>query len=118
MKYAVVENSKVIHVVIADEALEDNWVQVDDMVKIGDYRNADGTFATPSMTWDNIRTIRSTALAREFDPLATNQGKWNDLTSSEQTAWIQYRRDWLDITDQDVDPNEVSCPLEPYWQIE
>ena len=58
MKYAIIKDAVVANIVVADEALQDNWVQVDDTVKIGDFKNSDGTYTTPDMTWDDVRKTR------------------------------------------------------------
>lgn len=118
MKYAIIKDAVVANIVVADEALQDNWVQVDDTVKIGDFKNSDGTYTTPDMTWDDVRKTRLLKLTTEFDPIATNVARWNDLSTADRNAWTQYRRDWLDITDQDVEPKNAREPIEPYWHPE
>ena len=60
-----------------------------------------------------VRAQRDRLLATEVDPLATNSLRWADLTSEEQTAWTQYRRDLLDITDQEGFPHNVTWPTKP-----
>lgn len=46
----------------------------------------------------NIRAIRNNKLATEVDPVVSNPLRWADMTSSQQQAWSNYRRDLLNIT--------------------
>jgi hypothetical protein len=61
----------------------------------------------------SIREQRNNLLATEVDPLVSNPLRWADLTSDQQAAWTQYRRDLLDITAQAGFPNEVVWPTKP-----
>lgn len=66
MKFAIIENSKVVNVALADQPLADNWVE-SETAAIGDeYTN--GTFATPSPTVDPFAYQRQRAA--EYPPMA------------------------------------------------
>tara|TARA_B100000035_G_scaffold42578_1_gene31903 strand:- start:66 stop:497 length:432 start_codon:yes stop_codon:yes gene_type:complete len=60
-----------------------------------------------------IRAERTSALERWVDPLVMNTFRWNDLTETQRTEWTNYRRAWLDITDQSGFPHEVTYPTLP-----
>lgn len=60
-----------------------------------------------------IRQQRNEILTTIVDPIASNALRWADLTEQEQSAWAQYRRDLLNITDQAGFPNEVTWPSPP-----
>ena len=60
-----------------------------------------------------IRAERKHALERWVDPLVMNSFRWNDLTETQRTEWTNYRRAWLDITDQSGFPHEVTYPTLP-----
>lgn len=45
MKYAIIENGKVVNVAVSDEPLADNWIQ-SDVAQIGDIYDG-STFTTP-----------------------------------------------------------------------
>lgn len=44
-----------------------------------------------------IRSVRNSKLKSEFDLIATNPFRWNDLTLEQQQAWTDYRRALLDL---------------------
>ena len=60
-----------------------------------------------------FRSERDSKLISEVDPLVTNPLRWTELTEAKQTEWTQYRRDLLDITDQEGFPNEFTWPIKP-----
>ena len=47
------------------------------------------------------------------DPIISNSLRWADMTTEKQNAWTAYRRDLLDITDQDGFPHNVVWPTSP-----
>lgn len=61
----------------------------------------------------NVRGQRNMLLATEVDPIVSNQLRWAELTTEQQNAWIQYRTDLLNITDQAGFPHNVTWPVNP-----
>lgn len=62
---------------------------------------------------EKVRHIRNSKLTREVDPIVTNPLRWAELTAEKQTEWTQYRRDLLDITEQEGFPHNVVWPTKP-----
>ena len=62
---------------------------------------------------EEIRAIRDYILVSQVDPIISNSMRWADMTTEKQNAWIAYRRDLLDITDQDGFPHNVVWPTSP-----
>ena len=62
---------------------------------------------------EDLRAIRMAILLYEVDPIVSNPLRWADMTTAEQKAWIQYRTDLLDITDQAGFPHNVTWPTKP-----
>lgn len=60
-----------------------------------------------------VRSERDNILERVVDPIVTNPLRWVDLSEDKQAEWTQYRRDLLDITEQEGFPNEVTWPTKP-----
>jgi hypothetical protein len=55
---------------------------------------------------------RDNIFAETVDRLC-NAARWADLSGEEQAAWIQYRRDLRDITEQEGYPFTVAWPRMP-----
>jgi hypothetical protein len=62
---------------------------------------------------EHVRSERDNILVTEVDPLVTNSLRWGDLTSEERDEWAKFRRDLLDITDQDGFPHDITWPTKP-----
>jgi hypothetical protein len=62
---------------------------------------------------NEVRTIRTLALENIVDPLVTNPLRWAELTAEKQAEWTQFRRDLLDVTEQEGFPHEVVWPTKP-----
>lgn len=62
---------------------------------------------------EKVRHIRNSKLTKEVDPIVTNPLRWAELTAEKQAEWTQYRRDLLDITDQEGFPHSVIWPTKP-----
>ena len=60
-----------------------------------------------------VRFDRDQFLTSEVDPIVSNPLRWADMTTEQQNAWSQYRRDLLDITDQAGFPYNVTWPTKP-----
>ena len=64
-------------------------------------------------TATQVRAERYNILVTVVDPLVSNPLRWADLNAGEQAEWATYRRDLLDITDQDSFPHNVTWPTKP-----
>jgi hypothetical protein len=62
---------------------------------------------------EEVRGLRNYLLASHVDPIISNSLRWADMTTEKQNAWTAYRRDLLDITDQDGFPHNVVWPTSP-----
>jgi hypothetical protein len=62
---------------------------------------------------DLVRGERNYLLITVVDPIATNVLRWNDLTEAEQQALAKYRRNLLDVPNQDGFPQNVIWPVKP-----
>jgi len=60
-----------------------------------------------------IRKQRDLILMTKVDPVISNPLRWGDLTPDQQTAWADYRRALLDVTQQSGFPNDVVWPTAP-----
>ena len=54
-----------------------------------------------------------TVLLGPVDAIVTNPLRWSELTPAQQEAISQYRRDLLDITDQEGFPTNIVWPQSP-----
>ncbi len=62
---------------------------------------------------EEVRGLRNYLLVSHVDPIISNSLRWADMTTEKQNAWTAYRRDLLDITDQDGFPHNVVWPTSP-----
>ena len=62
---------------------------------------------------EEVRGLRDYLLFSHVDPIISNSLRWADMTTDKQNAWTAYRRDLLDITDQDGFPHNVVWPTSP-----
>lgn len=107
MRYAIIEDSKVVNVAVADEPLADNWI-ASDTARIGDtYANGEFTPPAPDYgaQWAMIRAERNARLA------ATD---WTQLPDApvDAAVWATYRQALRDVTQQ-PDPFNITWPEEP-----
>lgn len=107
MRYAIIEDGKVINVAVANEPLADNWI-ASDTAQIGD-TYADGEFTPPAPDYDTqwaaIRAERNARLAAS---------DWTQLPDApvDAAAWATYRQALRDVTQQS-DPFNIIWPTEP-----
>ena len=107
MRYAIVEDGEVVNVVIADEPLDDNWIE-SDTARMGQLY-ADGEFTDPpkdyDAQWAIVRADRNAKLAA---------CDWTQLPDApvDQAAWATYRQELRDITTQS-DPFNIVWPEVP-----
>ena len=62
-------------------------------------------------TLNNVRAQRNEILNDVVDPLMTNIARFNELTEAEQQAWLQYRKDLLNV------PQQVGFPFNVEWPV-
>lgn len=107
MRYAIIEDGKVVNVAVADAPLAGNWIATDSG-QIGD-TYADGEFTPPApdydAQWAVIRTERNALLAAS---------DWTQLPDApvDAAAWAKYRQALRDVTQQ-PDPFNIVWPAEP-----
>ena len=107
MRYAIIKDSKVVNVAVADEPLADNWI-ASDSAQIGD-NYADGEFTPPApdydAQWSVIRAERNAHLAAS---------DWTQLPDApvDAAVWATYRQALRDVTQQ-PDPFNITWPQEP-----
>ena len=62
---------------------------------------------------EEVRGLRDYLLFSHVDPIISNSLRWADMTTEKQNAWTAYRRDLLNITDQEGFPHNVVWPTSP-----
>tara|TARA_B100001093_G_scaffold504542_1_gene560525 strand:+ start:1111 stop:1530 length:420 start_codon:yes stop_codon:yes gene_type:complete len=60
-----------------------------------------------------IRMQRDFILVSEVDPIITNILRWEELDTTGQNKWRQYRQELLDVPDQEGFPNGIVWPQNP-----
>lgn len=107
MRYAIIDDGKVVNVALADAALTPNWIE-SDTAQVGDlYVN--GVFETPPPDyvagWAAVRAERNTKLSA---------CDWTQLPDApvDSATWAVYRQALRDITTQS-DPFNIVWPQEP-----
>lgn len=107
MRYAIVEDGKVVNVALADEPIADNWIESDTAAIGNTYEN--GQFAPPApdydAQWALVRAERNAKLAAS---------DWTQLNDApvDHSAWAIYRQELRDITNQ-PDPFSIQWPTPP-----
>ena len=88
-------------------------VQLDDGADLSGYEEYSQTPVSIAPSEIDVRKIRDNMLTTIVDPIVCNPLRWTDLTTAEQNAWLQYRTDLLNITDQAGFPHNVTWPTIP-----
>jgi hypothetical protein len=107
MRFAIVENGVVTNVVVAEEALGDNWVQTN---QAGPNWLYDGlSFSPPPPippTADEVRAERNRLL---------DESDWTQVIDApvDQTAWAVYRQALREVPQQAGFPQNVVWPTKP-----
>jgi hypothetical protein len=107
MKFAIIENTKVVNIALADTPLESNWVSCD-TAEIGDlYEN--GEFNTPVLT----ESVAADARQERNNLLAATD--WTAMADAptQATAMTTYRQALRDITSQSGWPTTINWPTKP-----
>jgi hypothetical protein len=107
MRYAIVENEKVVNIAISDAPLDSNWIASDTAVIGDEYKNGQFTQPAPDYDaqWAVIRAERNAKLAAS---------DWTQLSDApvDNLAWAVYRQELRDITTQS-DPFAIEWPSQP-----
>jgi hypothetical protein len=110
MRYAVIEDNKVVNVVVAtpEVAAERGWVECPKGVGVG--WSFDGGTPTPpprdiEAEWAAVRMERDRLLA-ESDVMVLPD-RWNAMTQEQQQAWAEYRQALRDLPQTFDDPADV-----------
>jgi hypothetical protein len=75
----------------------------------------------PSQEWldntaaEEARNIRDNRLSTEIDPILTNPLRWADLNQEKQQELTDYRRNLLDISNQEGWPHNINWPTKPNY---
>ena len=110
MRFAIIENDKVVNVAVSDEPLAPNWI-ASDTAAIGDLYE-DGQFVPPppnyDAQWAIVRAERNAKLA------ASDWTQLPDapLTAEQKAQWATYRQELRDVTAQ-PDPFNIVWPVAP-----
>lgn len=113
MRFAIIENKKVVNIVIADEALDTNWIS-STTAKIGD-SYTDGVFEAFDPIQDDDVLIKQAIEVREKRNVLLSSSDWTQLADSpvDKDAWALYRQALRDIPTQESFPLSVIWPEKP-----
>jgi len=113
MRFAVIENGKVVNVTVADDALEPNWV-LSATAKIGDaYVN--GVFESFDPMQDEKTNAKQADEVRKERNALLASTDWTQVADApvDKEAWAAYRQSLRDITAQEGFPWAVEWPTQP-----
>ena len=113
MRYAIIENNRVVNVAVSDSALFENWIQSDN-AEIGDkYEN--GTFIKYDPLSDPEFLEKLSKEIRQARNLLLTASDWTQLPDAlvDKQAWADYRQALRDIPQQAGFPTEINWPKEP-----
>lgn len=117
MRYAVIENGKVVNVVIADSeyAQSMGWVECPDGVGIGWTFDGNGTPLPPPPDTEGeaaqVRAKRDALLIAS--DLMVLPDRWAAMNPEQQQAWSAYRQALRNVPQQAGFPWEVQWPDAP-----
>jgi hypothetical protein len=117
MRYAIIENGKVVNIAVAtpEVAAEFGWIECPEGVGIGWRFDGSGEPLPPPPDTEGeaarVRAKRNTLLI-ESDVMVLPD-RWAVMTPEQQTAWATYRQALRDITAQSSFPWEVQWPTQP-----
>ena len=108
MKYAIIENGKVVNVAEASEPLADNWI-LSATAAIGDtYENGQFVTSIPDVDAEarKVRDERNKLLS---------ESDWTQILDApvDQAAWAAYRQDLRDVPSQAGFPWNIEWPTQP-----
>ena len=113
MRFAIIEDGKVINVAVSEEPLADNWIasetaEIGDLYEDGEFMPAPEPEPDYEAQWALVRAKRNRLLAAS---------DWTQLPDSpisniQMQEWAAYRQELRDITSQ-PDPFNIIWPTEP-----
>lgn len=116
MRYAIIQDNKVINIAVADKsfAKEQGWIPLTEGVSIGwTYKNK--KFFPPERDieteWNNVK-IRRDDLLKQSD-IYVLPDLWESMTEQEKQVWTDYRQTLRDIPQTFDDPAQVVWPTLP-----
>jgi hypothetical protein len=116
MRYAIIENNKVVNIVLAtpEFAQEQGWLECPDGVDIG--WDFDGGTPIPpprniEAEWAAVRSKRDQLLITS--DVMVLPDRWNAMTQEQQQAWSIYRQVLRDLPQSFEDPKYVIWPTQP-----
>ncbi len=65
------------------------------------------------LTSHEVREERDQILIKMVDPIISNSVRFGELSSEKQEEWLNYRRDLLNLPQQEGFPLSVSWPTKP-----
>jgi hypothetical protein len=108
MNYAIIEDNKVVNVVVSESALADNWIAVDN-VSVG-YTYENGEFKAPPVAPE----ILAEGIRSQRDSLLT-ASDWTQVDDApvDKAAWATYRQSLRNVPQQDGFPTSIVWPVKP-----
>lgn len=112
MRYAIIEDGKVVNMAASDAPLEDNWVFAEDSVDIGYLYNGSEFIPPPAPAPDPV-ALAAQARAKRDSLLSASD--WTQLPDApvDHAAWATYRQALRDITKQPDFPFNINWPTPP-----
>lgn len=113
MRFAVIENGKVVNTAVAEAALEPNWVLSATAV-IGDVYT-DGVFKSFDPSQDVEATAKQAERVREQRNDLLTSSDWTQVADApvDQAEWAEYRQALRDVTTQEGFPWTIEWPTQP-----
>lgn len=116
MRHAVIENGKVVNLVIADAsfAAQQGWVAIEDHIDITWLFDGQNFTAPPRDIESEAAKVRAKrdALLLESDT-EVMPDRWMVMEEEEKLAWATYREALRDVPQQAGFPNEIEWPVAP-----
>lgn len=116
MRYAIIENGKVVNIAAAtaEFAASQGWVECPDGVDIGWSFDGGNLIPPPrniEQEWNQVRTVRNSFLTQT--DAAVLPDRWASMTPEKQQEWSTYRQTLRDIPQLFSDPADVIWPTKP-----
>jgi len=108
MRYAIIENNKVVNVVVSDSLLSENWIESRDANPGDEY--VDGQFVRPPEDFSELAKI-----ARAQRNAMLSKSDWTQLADApvDDLSWATYRQALRDVPGQVGFPWEIQWPTPP-----
>jgi hypothetical protein len=114
MKYAIIENNRVVNVAESDHPLHENWHQFD-IANIGDH--FENGILTPYDPYTDPEYLAALEKAirgeRNIKLSATDWTQASDIPTETKEKWVVYRQALRDVPQQEGFPVNVVWPDQP-----